>query len=120
MSEPSKAAMGAARDAMSRLSSHRSRCSLRASRLHELWCRTDDRAHEIAERHEIKCGCDHWYDGHGFSDGCIQAAIAEAVERERERCVAMCHDYAVRANIKALHVQYDTAMFLAEALRKLP
>jgi len=36
-----------------------------------------------------------------------------------EECLAVVDDYAARANVKGLHVQNDTARFLADALRAL-
>ena len=42
-----------------------------------------------------------------------QAATSAA----RERCAMVATDYASRANVQGMHVQYDTARYIAAAIR---
>lgn len=47
----------------------------------------------------------------------IHQSLLDVKRETREEDVAICEDYETRANLKGMHVQYDTARFLANAIK---
>ena len=47
----------------------------------------------------------------------FESIITRCVEAENEACAMVADNYANLAHVKGMHVQYDTARFLATAIR---
>ena len=47
----------------------------------------------------------------------IERILTRCVEAENEACAMVADNYANLAHVKGMHVQYDTARFLATAIR---